>query len=153
MRTPYALVLAQSANWSFLSCPPLVDIADSGDISQLSHVKSVQLPLSKRSQCRIPFYTAPLLLTSLQQHVRLSSSFSEFRIRIIHFYHGNKRNTWHLHGSNPSATSLRCMFRLGHRSHINIKSFRQCSCGSTVTLEHLLQCNISLQHANKYFTS
>jgi len=42
------------------------------------------------------------------------------------------------------------MFRLGHSPlNINMKSFRQCSCGSTETLERfLLQCNLSLQLRN-----
>jgi len=39
------------------------------------------------------------------------------------------------------------MFRLGHSPlSINMESVRQCSCGSTETLEHLLQCNLSLRH-------
>jgi len=51
-------------------------------------------------------------------------------------------------GSNPCATSLRSMFRLGRSTlNINMKAFRQCSCGSTETLEHLLlHCNLTLHH-------
>ena len=49
-----------------------------------------------------------------------------------------------------SPTSLRCMFRLGHSPlNINMKCFRQCSCGYTETLEHLLlQYNLPLHHRN-----
>ena len=42
------------------------------------------------------------------------------------------------------------MFRLGHSPlNNNMKSFGQCSCGSTETLEHLfLQCSLTLHHRN-----
>jgi len=52
-------------------------------------------------------------------------------------------------GQIHRATSLRSMFRVGH-SFLNINmSYRQCSCGSTETLGHLiLRCSLSLHHRN-----
>jgi len=124
-----------------------------GEISAYSfrHANNFQLPFSKRSLVHNSFfYKAPVLWNSLPQYIKLFSSFATFTNRITLFYHGKNRNIWHLQGSNPSATSLRCMFRLGHSPlNINMESFRQCSCGSTETLEHLLlQCNLTLQHRN-----
>ena len=122
-----------------------------GEISAYSfrHANNFQLPLFKRSLVHNSFfYKAPVLWNSLPQYIKLSSSFAAFKNRVTLFYHGKNGNIWHLQGSNPFATSLRCMFRLGHSPlNINMKSFRQCSCGSTETLEHLLlQCNLTLHH-------
>ena len=123
-----------------------------GEISAYSfrHANNFQLPLSKRSLVHNSFfYKAPVLWNSLPQHIKSSSSFAANRITV--FCHGKNRNIWLLQGSNPSATSLRCVFRLGHSPlNINMKSFRQCSCGSTETLEHLLlqQCSLTLHHRN-----
>jgi len=56
-------------------------------------------------------------------------------LRITLFYHGKKGNIYRLRWSNSPATSLHYMFRLGHNSvNINMKCFRQCSCGSNETL-------------------
>jgi len=122
-----------------------------GEISAYSfrHANNFQLPLSKRSPVHNSFFNkAPVPGNFLPQYIKLSSSFAAFKNRITLFYHGMNCNIWHLQGSNPSATSLRCVFRLGHSPlNINMKSFRQWSCGSTETLEHLLlQCNLTLHH-------
>ena len=124
-----------------------------GEISAYSfrHDNNFQLPLAKRSLVHNSFfYKAPVFWNSLPQYIKLSSSFSAIKNRITLFYHGKNRNIWHLQGSNPSATSLRCMFRLGHSPlNINMKFFWQRSCGSTETLEHLLlQCNSTLHNRN-----
>ena len=105
------------------------------------HVNNFQLPLSKRSLVHDSFfYKAPVLWNSLPQYMKLSSRFAVLKNRITLFYHGKKRSIWHLHGSNPSATSLHWMFRLGHSpSNINMTSFWQCSCRYTETLGHLLR--------------
>jgi len=124
-----------------------------GEISAYSfrHANNFQLPLSKRSLVHNSFfYKAPVLWNSLPQYIKLSSSFAAFKNRITLFYHGKNRNIWHLQGPNSSATSLRCIFCLGHSPlNTDMKSFRQCSCGSTETLEHfLLQCNLTSHHRN-----
>jgi len=123
-----------------------------GEISAYSfrHANNFQLPLSKRILVGLHnsfFYKAPVLWNSLPQYIKLSSSYAACKNRIILFYHGKNRNIWHLQKSNPYPTSLRCMFRIGHSPlNINMKSFRQCSCESAETLEHLLQCNLTLHH-------
>ena len=100
-----------------------------GEISAYSfrHANNFQLPFSKRSLVYNSFfYKAPVLWNSLPQYIKLVYSFEAFKNRITLFCHGTNRNIWHLQGSNRSATSLRCMFRLGHSLlNINMKSFRQ----------------------------
>ena len=65
--------------------------------------------------------------------------FSSFTLRLETFYCGSKHNCWHLHGSNPRNTSLRCRLRLGHSVlNLNKRTYRMCLCGKKETEEHLL---------------
>ena len=71
--------------------------------------------------------------------------FSSFTLRLETFYCGSKHNCWHLHGSNPRNTSLRCRLRLGH-SVLNLKkrTYRMCLCGNKEKEEHLLlNCSLT----------
>ena len=89
---------------------------------------------------------------SLPQCIKLSSSFAAFKIRITSFTMARIA----IFGTGKSQIHPLphyAVFRLGHSPlNINMKSFRQCTCGSTETLEHLLQCNLTLHHRNLLLT-
>jgi len=74
----------------------------------------VQIPLAKKNTFNSFFRKAASLWNALPMSVKSSASFSSFQLRLETFYCGSKRNCWHLHGSNPRNTSLRCRVRLGH---------------------------------------
>ena len=70
---------------------------------------------------------------------RISSSFSSLKLRLETRSCGSKRNCWHLHGSNPHSTSLRCRLHLRHSVlNLNKRTYHLCSCGAKETEEHLL---------------
>jgi len=81
-----------------------------GEISVYSfrQEKNYRFPLSKRSLVHNSFrYKAPVLCNSLPQYIKLSSSFEAFKICLTLFYHEKERIILYLHGSCPTATSLR----------------------------------------------
>ena len=76
---------------------------------------NVQIPLAKKNILFNSFFRkAASLWNALPMFVKSYASFSSFKLRLETFYCGSKHNCWHLHGSNPRNTSLRCRLRLGH---------------------------------------
>ena len=108
---------------------------------------NVQIPLAKNSILFNSFFRNAASLWNASPIVKSSASFSSFKLRLETFYCGSKRNCWHLHGSNPRNTSLRCRLHLGHSVlNLNKRTYGTCLCGSKETEEHLL-LNCSLNSA------
>ena len=107
---------------------------------------NVQIPLAKKNILFNSFFwKAASLWNALPIFIKSSASFSSFKSRLETFYCGSKHNCWHLHGSNPRNTSLRCRLRLGH-SVLNLKkrTYRMCLCGNKEKEEHLLlNCSLT----------
>jgi len=101
---------------------------------------NVQIPLAKKNTFFNSFFQkAASLWNALPVFVKSSATFSSFKLRLETFYWGSKHNCWHLHGSNPRNTSLRCRLRLGHSVlNLNKRTYRMCLCGNNETEEHLL---------------
>jgi len=87
---------------------------------------NVQIPLAKKHILYNSFFRkAASLWNALPMFVKSYASFSSFKLRRETFYCGSKHNCWHLHGSNPGNTSLRCRLRLGHSVlNLNKRTYR-----------------------------